>query len=260
MVCLNKIWSVTAPFWGVVSHLSTLLSESLKFCSSCWLGTPGSGKVSEQYRNISINWEFKKTAMICWDLKLFYEIGSTFLKSYLELKCLTIARGNFLKNYSSASLPPPSLDQASLFCVPTTPYISFITAYPGLGQALQVEYGAPECQVCPWLLRLAALLSISRNTLTLDQMGTNLRVPEDSFRFNHSLERLIELTECSIINQPKEEMHREKSGKIPNVKLLLSSGMCNLAGTSTCEDRQSISNQRSSPKHQCWSFNWSLIA
>ena len=90
-------------------------------------------------------------------------------------------------------------------------------------------------------------------------MGTNLGVSKDSFRFDHLLERLIELTGSGMLNQPKEEMHREKSGKVPDTELPWSSGMCYLPGTSMHDNRQSTSNQRSPPKRRCQNFNGGFV-
>ena len=77
----------------------------------------------------------------------------------------------------------------------------------------------------------------------------------DSCRFDNSLERLTNLADGTVLNQPKEEMHGEKFGRVPNARLPLSSGMCYLPGTSVCNNTQSIANQGGSPNHQCQSFN-----
>lgn len=38
----------------------------------------------------------------------------------------------------------------------------------------------------------------------------------DSLRFDSSLERLTALTESAVLNQPKEELHRETFGRVPS--------------------------------------------
>ena len=77
----------------------------------------------------------------------------------------------------------------------------------------------------------------------------------DSLRFDNSLERLTDLTDSTILNQPKEEMHGEKFGRVPNARLPPSSGMCYLPGISMCNNTRSIANQGSSLKRQCQMFN-----
>lgn len=168
------------------------------------------------------------------------------------------AQDDFSKKYSPAFLSKPSLDGVSLLCAYNT--LHFL--YCGLSRVRPSFAGWVQSSRLPSLPKTSETSCKFRGPQgypTSDQMGTILHLPEDSFRFSNSLGRLMELTESVILNQPKEVTHRDKAGKVPNAKLPLSSGMCYLPGTSVCDNGQSITNQRSSPKHQCQSFHWGFI-